>query len=484
MITWMQKHKKYLVVTIWISTIAFLGAGFVGWGAYSFSSSTNAVAMVGDTKVSIQAMQQEYNRLYNIYNQLSGGTLDKEKAKQMGIEDQALNNLISKTLMLNYAYDLGLRVSKEEIVEEITKMDMFLNNGKFDEKIYKQLLEDNNLRPKDFEESTKESLLLQKLNPLLDIPLSKEELEMLKNAYFTEDSISIAILDKAKISFNPQEEAIKKYWEENKDIYQTQRSYEIESILVKNDDFSAQEEDLKKYYDDFKNQFLDENGQIIPYEQAKDKVLESFKDSQAQKQALKEYITLRKGENTKATKEILTEDDKKYGIELINLLSQAKENDTLKPIKAEKSYITLRVKKIIPSQPKEYAQAKEDATKDFIVLEKTKLLEKEAQKEIQNFKGENIGYISRDTKEIKGLSENETTDFIAQLFNQKEANGYILLENKAILYKISQQRLQNSDIILKNLDFLTQNGTQLKSRLIEKDFIEYLLNLYPVSKKI
>ena len=39
MITWMQKHRKYLVVTIWVSTIAFVGAGFVGWGAYDLNAS-------------------------------------------------------------------------------------------------------------------------------------------------------------------------------------------------------------------------------------------------------------------------------------------------------------------------------------------------------------------------------------------------------------------------------------------------------------
>ena len=36
MITWMQRHRKYLVVTMWISAIAFVGAGFVGWGQYSY----------------------------------------------------------------------------------------------------------------------------------------------------------------------------------------------------------------------------------------------------------------------------------------------------------------------------------------------------------------------------------------------------------------------------------------------------------------
>lgn len=103
MIGFMQKHKKYFIITVWVSTIAFIGAGFVGWGNYNFSLTNNAVAIVGDTKISFEKMQREYGRLYSIYNQLMGGELDEEQAKKMGIEEQALNNLIINALMLNYA---------------------------------------------------------------------------------------------------------------------------------------------------------------------------------------------------------------------------------------------------------------------------------------------------------------------------------------------------------------------------------------------
>ena len=59
MITWMQKHKKYLVVTIWVSTIAFVGAGFVGWGAYDFNKSrATSIAKVGNIDISYQRFQQ------------------------------------------------------------------------------------------------------------------------------------------------------------------------------------------------------------------------------------------------------------------------------------------------------------------------------------------------------------------------------------------------------------------------------------------
>ena len=58
MITWMQKHKKYLVVTIWVSTIAFVGAGFVGWGAYDMNTNrAKSVAKVGNRNISIGEFQ-------------------------------------------------------------------------------------------------------------------------------------------------------------------------------------------------------------------------------------------------------------------------------------------------------------------------------------------------------------------------------------------------------------------------------------------
>ncbi|MCJ7766283.1 MAG: SurA N-terminal domain-containing protein, partial [Thiovulaceae bacterium] len=58
MITWMQRHRKYLVITIWISTFAFIGAGFVGWGQYSYGDKAGAVAKVGDVSISQRELQQ------------------------------------------------------------------------------------------------------------------------------------------------------------------------------------------------------------------------------------------------------------------------------------------------------------------------------------------------------------------------------------------------------------------------------------------
>ena len=90
MITWMQKHRKYLVVTIWVSTIAFAGAGFVGWGTYDLNASrASSVAKVGHRNISIQEFQNRYGQLHAYYSQLFDEQLSDEKASELGIENLA-----------------------------------------------------------------------------------------------------------------------------------------------------------------------------------------------------------------------------------------------------------------------------------------------------------------------------------------------------------------------------------------------------------
>ena len=104
MITWMQRHKKWLIITIWISTIAFVGAGFVGWGQYSYGDKAGAVAKVGSVEITMAELQKSYSSLYAQYNQMFQGNFDEEKAKSFGLQSQALKQLTNQALVLNLAH--------------------------------------------------------------------------------------------------------------------------------------------------------------------------------------------------------------------------------------------------------------------------------------------------------------------------------------------------------------------------------------------
>jgi len=170
MITWMQKHRKYLVITIWISTIAFVGAGFVGWGAYSYNrNKAGAVAVVGDRKITIKEMNNAYTNIYNYYQERLKGGLTREKAKEMGLEKIALGQLINEALMLNYADELGLTTLDSEVENALKNTKAFQQNGVFNKQQYYRVLRNIGTRAKDYEESLKKEITLKKLNNILSL---------------------------------------------------------------------------------------------------------------------------------------------------------------------------------------------------------------------------------------------------------------------------------------------------------------------------
>ena len=162
MITWMQRHKKYLIVTIWISTIAFVGAGFVGWGQYSYGDKAGAIAKVGSVEITMGELQKSYSNLYNQYSQMFQGEFDEEKAKSFGLKSQALQFLTQQALVLNLAKSYDLQVSDAELLDEIKKQEFFHKDGVFDKEIYKQVLSRNNLSVKEYEADVKKELLIKR----------------------------------------------------------------------------------------------------------------------------------------------------------------------------------------------------------------------------------------------------------------------------------------------------------------------------------
>ena len=163
MISWMQRHKKWLVITIWISTIAFVGAGFVGWGSYGYNSSQGVVAKVGSESITYSTFSQEYDAVYAQYKQQYGDKFNEEVAKQINLQSKVFKNLVNKYLLLNYAKDLGFYVSDEEVARELISYDAFKDeNGTFSKDKYLTYLKTINKTPAYFEEFiAKEKLIKQ-----------------------------------------------------------------------------------------------------------------------------------------------------------------------------------------------------------------------------------------------------------------------------------------------------------------------------------
>lgn len=483
MITWMQKHKKWLVITIWISTIAFVGAGFVGWGSYDYGSKGGSVAVVGDREINVDEYQREYSALYEQYSRIFGEQFNQEMADQLKLRDAAYKLLIQKNLILSYADELGLDITNEEIAKQLVTIPGFIKDGKFDKETYIRVLNQNRTNPTEFEKSVKRDLLLQKVESLFKIQANKTEVENLNKLLFSEDDVNIKIINSADLNVQIKDADVKAYWDINKDNYKSQPAYELEfdEVSLVSQDFSA--DDIKNNYEKFRTDYKKEDGKIKSIEEAKDDILRTLNLKATKKVALKKYLKIKKGQETLTSKGTIFENKLAYGTENNQKILGSIPGDLLKPFLVGDKYIIVKVVNKISPKTLSFEKAKVQTKSDYTKVAKSKELEKEAKKALENFTGTSIGYVARDSvNKITGLNQDEALNFLNQLFTSSEKMGKINIDGKVVLYKIKDTRLASYDSSKDEAVKTTINN--LLNQELMNNLVKNLENRYEVQSSI
>ena len=472
MITWMQRHKKWLVITIWISTIAFVGAGFVGWGSYDYGKNGKAVAVVGDREVSVEEYQQEYSNIYEQYAKMFGSMFNKELAEQLKLKDVAYKQVLQKNLILSYADSLGLDVTNEDIAKELVKYKVFLKDGKFDKDTYVKVLAQNKLTPKVFEDSLKRGLLLQKVQLFFNLNPNSVEVENLNRLLFVEDDISIKILNSSDIKIDVKNDELKKYWEENKNSYKSEVSYDLETKEIPMISANSTQEDLKAQYDKFKTDYKFEDGRIKSFDEAKEQIIKDLDEKFTKTEALKVYLKIKKDEEKLENKVAYVESKLPFLDEDNTKITGSKDGEIIKPFVYDNKYLIVKLVKKNQSSSLPFEQAQPLVLKDYEKLMKDKKLDELATTQLKDFTGVNISSVTRETaNKISGLAQKEAIKFLNELFSSTSKEGMVKLDDKVVLYRINSSKLgeynkSKDDIVRSNLAQLQEE--ELMINLIKK----------------
>ncbi len=481
MITWMQRHKKYLVVTIWISTIAFVGAGFVGWGAYDLNRDRAAsVAKVGHRTISVQEFQSAYASHYNFYNNLLSGKLTQEQAEQMGLDKIVMNTLVNQTLLLNYADEIGLVATKEDVKERLINNPNFQTDGVFNKELYYSILKSNRINPSDYENGLEKEILNAKLEKFFKLTPSTKEIDLFASAFFMEDRLSIASvsLDANEVSAN--EEAIKAYWEKNKSNYLTKKSYTLELLNLPPSQTKFDDKTLEEFYTQEKHNYTFDDGKLMTFAEAKAKVAIDLRLKNDKKSALEAFLAFKKGETAPSETKVIYDDDTTFPLDKIQVAAR---DEVLKPVAIKDSYVVIKVKEIKFPEPMSYEMAKKDAGRDLLEELKTTALTKKAEAKLENFTGNDIGFVSRDSvKSIAGLSEAKSAEFLSHVFDNTAKKGYKVIDGKAIVYEILEQKLLNKEKAKQYVSMISENVLQVKQAELNQNLIKKLATAYKVEQ--
>jgi len=480
MITWMQRHKKWLIITIWISTIAFVGAGFVGWGQYSYGDKAGAVAKVGEIEITQGELQKSYSRLYAQYNQMFKGNFDEEKAKQFGLQGQALEQLKQQALLLNLAASYDLEVSDKELVKALKTQKYFYKDGLFDKETYKSVLSQSRLTTKEYEAGLRKDLLIQKTFKLLPVEVSENETNILNTIANIADKINYKVLSIEDIKVDTSDAMLKPYWESKSHNYMTEVSYDVKYITQEKVNATYDDAKLSVYYSENKTHFKDSDGKIIPLKSAKVAITQELNEKATKDKALRTYISYKKGKLgddvhfQTATISVSKNPFSVVALEKITALSVTA--PYMKPILVNGVYHTFELVKKNLAQTKSFEDAKDEVLIAYTQENKKSQLQELANNSVETFSGKNTGFITaNDADKITDLPSVQATEFLQKLFTSSKKRSYVVLNSgKIVLFYILEQKL-----LTNKQNDLINSMTKMKSSIFNDALMKTLEMKYP-----
>ena len=481
MISWMQKHNKYLVWTIWVATIAFIGAGFVGWGSYNFGSKAGNVAKVGDIEIKQTKLNMVYSSIYNQYNEAMQGQLDDKTAEEMGLVKQAFAQIATQAKILNFAKELGIIASDAEVAKKLQTIRWFQKDGVFNKEIYEGYLKSQRLRANVFEETIREELIIQKTLALLTAdPLPLEE-EAIGAALNVSDKLAYKVLTNEDLDFAIDEAKVKAYWEMQKENFMTTKSYQLSIVWTESKETAITEDEVKAHYDRNSFNYTDATGKQLPFEEARTLATKDLKIKKTKKTAQKAYIAFKKGKLDKSEKVTLPVDDATLTDELWNAIQEESAGEILKPKVVGERYATVKIDNIILPRVKSYEEAKEEVTALYASQAKKEALFALAESTLENFEP-NEATVSDFVKleenvNLKSLNDQESLQFLQKLFTSSKEKGIISVFDKVIVYNVLEQKLMPMDV--NRTDFVKNTAAKLKQNTFESNLIKMLDKKYP-----
>ena len=483
MIAWMQKHNKYLVVTIWIATIAFIGAGFVGWGSYKYGKKAESIAQVGDVEISQSKFDFTYRNLYREYNDLFKGQFDEAKAKEIGLVKKVFDTLVMQAYLLNLANEYGIVVSERELADYIASLPTFQNGGVFSREIYDAYLQNNAMKAKNFEAILRDDIRISKLMKLLSADAVKYEAKILSMALSVSDKLQYTVLDASNIDGNLSDGELESYWKKHKSEYMSAKKYRLSLVETHLDDMNVSVEELKKFYDKNSYNYTDADGKVMDFASAKSLVEKDYRIKKGKKRALLDYIAFKKGKRSADRVVLLPENDATLSRALWNEIRNAEIGSIVKPKAIDDRYVTLRLEEVVEPKIMDFNEAKERVEKDLGEIVVRKRLDEKAREYLESdgrFDKESNFVSLRNPQVLPPLSEKETLQFLQKLFTSNKQKGMITLSDKRIVYRIVDQKIGERD---ENLSMLVKKSAgRIKKGEFEERLIEELSSKYTVKK--
>ena len=237
----MRRHMSWLKWSLGLVCLAFVIFYIPDFlrGSDAGAVSGDTIARVDDQEITTGEFRRTYQAQLQAYRTAYGANMSEQLLKQLGIEQQILQQMVDERAALAEAERLNIQVSDEEVRQRILSMPAFQENGAFiGDQRYQQLLRMQRppMSAAEFEDNVRRQLVVDKLRGSLTDWMTVADKELEQEYRRRNDKVKLAVVSFTADTFRGQVQVsdaeVASYFESHKADFKIPEKRKIRYALV------------------------------------------------------------------------------------------------------------------------------------------------------------------------------------------------------------------------------------------------------------
>jgi peptidyl-prolyl cis-trans isomerase D len=237
----MRRHRDWLKWSLGLVCVAFVLFYIPDFlrGTGADAASSDKIASVEGHEITGGDFRRTYQAQLQAYRSAYGGQMNEQLLKQLGIENQILQQMVDERAALAEADRLGIKVSDAEVRQRIFATPAFQDNGAFiGEQRYQQLLRMQRppMTASQFEDNVRRGIAVEKLRSSLTDWLSVADKDLEQEYRRRNDKVKLAVVSFTADTFRSQVNAtdaeVASHFEAHKNDFKIPEKRKIKYLLI------------------------------------------------------------------------------------------------------------------------------------------------------------------------------------------------------------------------------------------------------------
>ncbi len=262
MLKQMRESSAWMIKgVLWAVVLAFVVTIFYSWGVQSSSGPARTeVATLWGQGIEAAEFQRTQNALYRQYRQVFGNQPDMDLREHFNFRQMALEQIVSRALLLRIAEENRLGVTDAELYAHIARQPGFQNPpGQFDSDRYRAALASvvPPVSMQQFEDEQRRSLMQSKVFALVQQGAQITDAEAEQTYRHEHQQVNVRYVTLVPSLFEAQatvsDDEVKTHYETRRESYREPERRQIRYLTVTPEPFRVtrefSEDELQAYYD-------------------------------------------------------------------------------------------------------------------------------------------------------------------------------------------------------------------------------------------